>query len=370
MTQNGGEGWRAAVSSMRTGVLVLSVTAAGFAFWALRPILTPLALAVFLALVIDGLAQVLAERTPFPRRAALPAAIILIVVGFGLAIWLVAQNGTSLAKEAPQFQARLDTILQHLSGQFGLQVPSTGGDLLRQLNPARWVGVIAKAAGDIVERFVFVLIYLGFLLASQQGFKRKLALLVNSDGGQQEVARVMERVRRGVESYVFVQTVVGVVIAGLSILVMWPLGLKHVFFFAFFIFLANYIPAIGAAVGVLIPPLFGVLELDELWRPIAMLIGLEAVHFAVSHILQPRLQGKQLNLDPIFVLLGLAFWGQIWGLPGAFLSTPLTVAVMALMAEQPGARWAAVILSRDGKPFADESDRAGPPRPDKPAAAS
>lgn len=356
------ESWRAAVHSIRVGVVVLTVIAGGFALWALRPILTPLALAVFLALVIDGLAQVLGERTPFPKRAALPAAIVLIVATFGLAIWLVAYNGSSFTAEAPAFESRLDRVLLQLSTNFGVQVPASGGELMRQLNPAHWVGVIAKAARDIVEKFVFVLIYLGFLLASRQGMKRKLGLLLSSNQRQQEVARVIERVRRGVESYVFVQTVVGVVIAGLSMLIMWPLGLKHVFFFAFFIFLANYVPAIGAAVGVLVPPLFGILELDELWRSVAMLIGLEAVHFAVSHILQPRLQGKQLNLDPIFVLLGLTFWGVLWGLPGAFLSTPLTVAVMALLAEHPDGRWAAVILSSDGKPFAEEAEQAEPGR--------
>jgi predicted PurR-regulated permease PerM len=187
-------------------------------------------------------------------------------------------------------------------------------------------------------------------------------MMLDSNARQQEVARVMERVRRGVESYVFVQTVVGVVIAALSALVMWPMGLQHVFFFAFVIFLTNYVPAIGAAVGVLLPPLFALLEFGDLWRPIAMLVGLEAVHFGVSHVLQPRMQGQKLNLDPIFVLLGLTFWGFLWGLTGAFLSTPLTVAVMAILAEQKNARWAAVLLSSDGRPFADETEPPPPPR--------
>jgi AI-2 transport protein TqsA len=189
-------------------------------------------------------------------------------------------------------------------------------------------------------------------------------MMLDTDARQQEVARVMERVRRGVESYVFVQTVVGLVIAALSVLIMWPFGLQHVFFFAFVIFLTNYVPAIGAAVGVLLPPLFGLLEFDDLWRPIAMLVGLEAVHFGVSHVLQPRMQGQKLNLDPIFVLLGLAFWGYLWGLTGAFLSTPLTVALMAVLAEQRSARWAAVLLSSDGRPFADETQP--PDRPQGP----
>jgi predicted PurR-regulated permease PerM len=51
------------------------------------------------------------------------------------------------------------------------------------------------------------------------------------------------------------------------------------------------------------------------------------------------------------VLFALAFWGLLWGLTGAFLSTPLTVAVMAFLAEFPATRWLAVLLSSDGNPY-------------------
>jgi predicted PurR-regulated permease PerM len=345
---------RSGASSVRIGVVVLAVVAAGFAFWALRSILAPFALAVFLFLMIDGMTRAIAERTPLLKPLALPLAIVLIVAVFGLAIWLVARNGAQFATEAPRFAVRIDQLLKSASGRMGLDLPDNVGDLVQQLNPAKWVGVFAKAAQNVIERSVFVLIYLGFLLASRRGFARKAEILLQSGDRQQEAARVFDRVRRGVEAYVWVQTIVGCVIALLSAAIMWPMGLSHAFFFAVLIFLANYVPAIGAAIGVLIPPLFGLLEFDDLWRPLLMLAGLEAVHFGVSHVLQPRLQGKRLNLDPIFVLLGLAFWGELWGLTGAFLSTPLTVTVMAVLAEMPGARWAAVILSSDGKPFADE----------------
>jgi predicted PurR-regulated permease PerM len=359
-----------AVQTIRVGVIVLSAVAAGFAFRELRNILAPLALAVFLLLLIDGLARALAERTPFPKRAAMPAAVLLIVAMFGFAIWIMAHNGRGFALDAPKFAQRIDLLLQELKNHFGLQVPPTLGDLVHQLNPAKWMGVAANAAGGAVEQFVFVLIYLGFLLASQHGFSRKLEAMLTQDEHQQEAARVMERVRRGVESYIFVQTVVGVVIAGLSLLIMWPMGLKHMYFFAFLIFVANYVPAIGAAIGVLVPPLFALLQFDDLWRPLGMLVAFELIHFGVSHVLQPRLQGKQLNLDPIFVLLGLAFWGYLWGLTGAFLSTPLTVMVMALLAEQPSMRWIAVMLSSDGKPFADEAIDPDPPAQHKPPPAA
>ncbi len=53
------------------------------------------------------------------------------------------------------------------------------------------------------------------------------------------------------------------------------------------------------------------------------------------------------------ILLSLAFWSAIWGLPGAFLSSPLTVVAMVILAQFASTRWIAVLLSEDGAPEAD-----------------
>jgi predicted PurR-regulated permease PerM len=58
-----------------------------------------------------------------------------------------------------------------------------------------------------------------------------------------------------------------------------------------------------------------------------------------------------LNLDPVVVLLSLAFWSILLGATGAFLSTPLTVAAMAILAEFRSTRWLAIVLSSDGNPY-------------------
>ena len=66
------------------------------------------------------------------------------------------------------------------------------------------------------------------------------------------------------------------------------------------------------------------------------------------------MQGDNQNIDPVVVLLALAFWGKVWGVVGMFLSTPLAVMAMAILAEFKGSRWMAILLSGDGEPYADE----------------
>jgi predicted PurR-regulated permease PerM len=338
---------------VNTTLSVIAVIITAFACWALRHVLTPFILAVFLLLMIGGLEGVLFRRTPMPHRAALPAAIVFVVTLFGLSIWLIAENGAHIAGESGAYVARLDSLLQMGATRLGLRAAPTIDQLFHQLDPGHYIAVVAGAAGDVAESAVLVLIYLGFMLAARPGFARKLEAIFEA-GRHAEALMVMARIQHGVESYIWVQTVAGAGIALGSALIMWATGLSHVPFWAFLIFLANYIPAIGVAIGVLLPTLFGVVELDALWKPAVIFLGMEATHFVVGHVFLPRMQGKSLNIDPLVVLLSLAFWGVIFGMAGAFLSTPLTVIVMVVCAEFPATRAIAVLLSSDGKPYSGQ----------------
>jgi predicted PurR-regulated permease PerM len=91
-------------------------------------------------------------------------------------------------------------------------------------------------------------------------------------------------------------------------------------------------------------------EFDAYWHAIALLAGLSVINFGVGNVLLPRMQGRSLNLDPVVILLALSFWGLVWGVPGMFLSTPLTVTLMAVSEQFPGAKWLAILLSGDGDP--------------------
>jgi AI-2 transport protein TqsA len=339
---------------LTVSVAIIAVILAAFACWALRQVLIPFILGVFLFLMIGGLEGVLARRTPLSERAALPAAIAIVVTLFALAIWLTVENGAHIIGESGAYAVRLDALIKMTAERLGLRAAPTIDQIFHQLNPGRYLAGLAAAIGGVAEKAVLVLIYLGFLLASRPGFGRKMAELF-AEGRRAEALGVMSRIQHGVEGYIWVQTVVGAMVAGGSAVIMWAMGLSHVLFWAFLIFVTNYIPVIGVAVAIMLPTVFGIIELDAIWKPIFIFVAMEVVHFVAAHVFLPRMQGASLNIDPLVVLLSLAFWGVIFGLAGAFLSTPLTVIVMAICAEFPPTRGVAVLLSSDGKPFPTES---------------
>jgi AI-2 transport protein TqsA len=361
------------VTVLQICVIIITAILTATALWALRRILEPFVLAVFLLIMVDGMARTLQTRVPIlPRWAALPCAIIAIVAVFGLTLWIAIGNAGDFAARAPLYTVRINALLSQVASQLGLNVTPTLASLMAELNPSRFAGLLARGLSHFAEAAVFVLIYLGFLVASRQGFAAKTRELFTTDGEMAEAKKVFDRIRHGVESYIWVQTVVGLIITAASAALMAATGLSHIAFWCLIIFLANYIPAIGAAVGVLFPALFGLAEFDGLTRAMILVVGMEAIHFTVSHVVQPRMQGKSLNLDPIVVLLALAFWGVLWGVVGALLSTPLTVMAMAIFAEFRATKPLAVLLSSDGKPYAAlaKEEKSKPAKPSQPSSVS
>jgi predicted PurR-regulated permease PerM len=337
----------------RTALLVIAVVAAGAAMLWMRDILSPLVLAIFLLIMIDGLTRGVRRHAPFvPEWAALPAAILLIILSFVGAVWILVDGAAGFSAQFSGASSRINALIADVAGMVGLAVTPTFDQLLAQVNLQQYAGNVAVRVQSVASAAFFVLVYLGFLLASRAGFKKKSDSLWVTKNDRREAGEVFERIRDGVEGYLWVQTVTGLMIAVVAWILMAALGLNNAMFWAFVIFIVGYIPVIGGAVAGLGPPLFALVQYDSYAQPLILLIGLQVLLFIVGNFIQPRMQGDNQNIDPVVVLLSLAFWGALWGVTGMFLSTPLTVMFMAILAEFRSTRWIAVLLSADGEPYA------------------
>ncbi|RZJ27089.1 MAG: AI-2E family transporter [Brevundimonas sp.] len=348
----------------RNALVALAVVAVGAAVYWMADILTPLAMAIFLLIMIDGVKRFIERRTRLPGHLAGTAALLLVVIGFFASIAFIVNGAYGFFSDASGVSAgigpRIDQILSDVSRLVGVTTPPTTTDLIAQIDVRGYLMTIAGQAQGIVGGAIFVMIYLGFLLASQNGFRRKLIGLFPDRTVRGEALEVFQRVRGGVEGYLWVQTVTGLMICAVAWILMRIVGLQNAEFWTFVIFVVGFIPVLGGAVAGLVPPLFALVQFQSYWPAVILLAGLQIILFVSGNFIQPRMQGDNQNIDPVAVLLALAFWGKVWGVVGMFLSTPLAVMAMAILAEFKGSRWMAILLSGDGEPYAEK------PAPTKP----
>lgn len=343
----------------RNSLVILAVIATAAALYWTRDILTPLALAMFLAIMIDSFARRLEHHWPrLPDSLSMLVAIVLSVLIFGVTLVVVADRAGGFIGELVGYGPKIDGLIARMAGMVGMEAPPPLTQMVDDFNPTKYVSLVAQGLQGVVSDAVFVLIYLGFIMASRRGFKRKIVALFPHNAERSNALEIFNRIRFGVERYLWVQTVTGLMIGGGSWLAMIAVGLENALFWAFLIFLASYIPIIGGFIGIVFPALFGLVQFDTLWQGFVLLGVLYGIQFVVGNIITPRMQGDSLNIDPVVVLLALALWGALWGLPGMFLSTPLAVMAMIILAEFEGSRWIAILMSENGDPQGvDENGR-------------
>ena len=338
-------------TTVRNALVVLAVVAVGAALAWMQAILTPLALAVFLLIMVDGFARAIRNHVRrLPEWAALPTALVVMTAVAGATLLIVAENAAGFATQLVNDAPRVNVVLKAVAGLFNLAVPPTVASLAEQVNPTRYLGQVVGAMRSFGSGLLYVLIYLGFLLASRAGFQAKAHALFPRVDELDHATAVFKRIRDGVERYLWITTLAALTIAVGSWIAMSVLGLQNAVFWAFLIFVASYVPVLGGFIGALLPPLFALLQFEAYWRAIVLFAALQVIFFVVGSVIQPRMQRDRLNIDPVVVLLALTLWGAVWGVAGMFLSTPLTVMLIIILAQFDSTRWMAVLLSGDGKP--------------------
>jgi predicted PurR-regulated permease PerM len=81
------------------------------------------------------------------------------------------------------------------------------------------------------------------------------------------------------------------------------------------------------------------------------------IQLGLGTFVDPLLEGKQLQLSPLVVLFSIAFWGWVWGIAGALIGVPLTVAFVIICRQFETTEWIAELMtSEDEKKEKPDSD--------------
>lgn len=352
--------------TMRSGVVAMWIIATGVIIALLylgRSIFAPFALAVFLFLVMEGFARAIDGQLDFVNRTVSRVVSILgVLIGFGGFIALLAQGIAQFGGQASDYEQKINALIADVYGVLGMDSAPTLTQIVFNETGQKFFGTIATATGDLSGDLVVILIYVAFLYIAQSTWSLKLDRLFPETDKREQVRHVGDAARRGIETYLWTQTVISALITALTYVTLLILGVENALFLAALIFVLNYIPTIGSIVAAFVPLLFALVQpnvpgwvpstgLDDGYVFAAIVfLGVSFWQFVIGNFVQPRIMGETLNLSALVVLLSLAIWGAIWGIPGMFLSAPLTVLLMILFSQSSSTRWISILLSADGKP--------------------
>jgi len=183
------------------------------------------------------------------------------------------------------------------------------------------VAFLTPAAGGLFLFFGTLLFFLG----SQIGLRNRFVLMFSSQEARLRFLRIVNDIEKNLAGYLAVVTIINAALGAVVALGAWLIGLPDPAIFGLLAALLNYVPYVGPAIMMTIMFAVGLVSFPSLGHALiapAALLGLCTVE---GHFITPTIVGRRMTLNPLMVVLALAFWTWMWGPIGAFLAVPLSI---------------------------------------------
>lgn len=335
--------------------LVLGVVLAIALGWLLmigQHILLPILAAVITVYIIVTASGALASlpgmrRLPIavPRFAVLLLFTLVVVV---IAI-VVASTAREIAAVAPRYETNLEGLLDRSAALFDLDTQDLLNEIravtIDQIDIRKLAVALLGGFTSVGSSIFLVIVYAAFLLSEREGFHGKIRAAFRDEAQAARVSAVIGDMNRKIGDYLFVKTLINLIVGVLSFGVLWAMGVDFALFWAITIGLLNYIPYVGSYIAVAMPVLLSLAQFASISTTLVLTVLLVAVQMFVGNYLEPRIIGQQLNLSPFVVIVSLIFWASLWGVPGAILAIPMTSVIVIALSSFPSTRFLAVLLA-------------------------
>lgn len=316
-----------------------------------QSIIVPFILAVIFWLMIRIVRSLLMKirfinKLPVGLLTSFSTLVLIAFIGmFGS---LISSNIQQLSLALPQYENNVNIIVDSINQKFSIDIANIIVDYTSDFDFASILTDIFGALTSIFGNVVTVLIFLLFILLEEPTFSKKLRAMYPDNNKHDHISEMIVKIGNSINGYLTVKTFTSFLTGFLSYFALLFIGVDAPLFWAFLIFLLNYIPTIGSLIATLFPTIFAMLQFGDISPAILVLSIVGAIQVIVGNILEPRIMGSSLNISPLVVIITLFLWGAIWGVVGMLLSVPITVMIIIVLSEFENTRPIAILLSQKG----------------------
>ena len=322
------------------GIFFLKSTAAVFA---------PIVFAVMISFMLFPVMQKM-EKHHIPRTMAviIIMSVLAVLVYF---IVVIAQNSFNLfinnyPRYLQQFQEIYYDFSNKLIEKFELQVQpdifaGTNWPRLVQTYVISFSSSLTKMAGYTLLIFIFM-----FFLFLEYPYLNEKIKDAFSFREAKKFNIISTRILNLVGRYFFIKLIIsfltGIEVWGLLKL----LGVDFALVWGGIAFALNFVPTVGSTVVVILISIQGVVQFypDIVLPTVIFLLNL-GIQQLMGNLIEPRIQGYNLNLSPVLILLSLAFWAWLWGPLGAILAVPITVMLRVMFSYFDSTKFISILMS-------------------------
>ncbi len=303
-----------------SSLIIIATVALGFILYFARSVLIPFVLAVFIVSIVSPILDFQVLKLKLPRSLAVSISLLIVVIVIIVLFFLIfAAIQTIVSTAARYSESFVDLVGAAFTELDNLGFRLDREDVLADMRNriARFLPNTFGTVLGFISRFTLMAIFVIFLLSGRNPKVIRKGVYADID----------RDVRRYIATKVAVSSTTGLFVwIALSIMKLELAGV-----FGILAFLLNFIPSIGSIIATLLPIPIAVAQFSSPIT-IAMVILIPgSIQMTIGNFVEPKIMGHGLNLHPVIVLLSLAFWGILWGIPGMFLAVPVTAVIRIVL---------------------------------------
>jgi len=318
-----------------------------------KPLLIPFIFALLLWFLVRKIRHLLDKVTPIRKylpswvKNLVPSLVIFFIFGFISKILL--SNINTLAQSYPRYEANVGLIIQNTNQLFNINIIESFKAHSADIDFGLILRAIFESLTDLLSNAFIIIIYALFIFLEETHFSSKLKAAFPKPKQYEDLNNILDKIEISITNYIGLKTLVSVITGLVSYIALLIIGINSPVFWAFLIFLLNYIPTIGSLIATLFPALFCLLQFGEFMPFFMVLFFVGSVQVIVGNVIEPKLMGNSLNISSFVTIFSLSLWGTIWGVTGMLLSIPITVIMVIIFAHFENTKSIAIMLSEKGK---------------------
>ena len=142
-----------------------------------------------------------------------------------------------------------------------------------------------------------------------------------------EVSGIITEVKTVVQSYLTGLVIEAAIMATLNSAALLILGIEYAILLGIIGALLNVIPYIGGLVAVALPMMVAFVTKTSVWYVLYVLAAYYFIQLIDNNYIVPKIVASKVKINALVSIIVVLAFGALWGIPGMFLSIPLTAIV-------------------------------------------
>ncbi len=299
-----------------------------------QSIIVPVIYSTIIAIVLTPIVDFFV-RKGMNRVAAIAITIILVIFITILFITLLSaqmmQFSDSFPKLVEKFHQLLDQSVAWASDNFhistrkiNLWIAEKNTEILNGTNSA--IGQTIINTGSVLIVLVLIPVYTFMILYYQPLLLEFIHKLFKSSD-QNEVNEVLSATKKIIRSYLVGLLLEAVIVATLNSASLLIIGIDYAILLGVIGAIVNVVPYVGGIVAVILPMMIALATKSSSSYCVLVFASYILIQFIDNHYIIPKVVASKVKINALVSIIVVLAGAALWGIPGMFLSIPLTAII-------------------------------------------